>query len=125
MFKQIIYYLKNSFIKNGKLDWDGILYFVSMPIGFVSCIASIILGLKLYRNVENFHLSELKIPFLLMLMFAFKIPYVTDKPVALLSFSANSFGWFISFLIFILVFMKSKEVKRKNNHLSLLNNSSS
>lgn len=118
MFQIVYNHIIQSFLKDGKLDWGAVSYSLSMPIGLISCFASISLGISLLKNVQGFHLSDMKIPFLLMLMFACKIPYVIDKPVALVSFSLNSLGWLIAFLIFVIVYFKSKKINNLSEYSS-------
>lgn len=114
-----LHVLKNEIVISGKFNWNSLSYLLSAPIGLLACYTSIKLGIKLLKNPSNFHRANLKISFFLALVFVLKIPYVVDKPVALLSFVLNFIGWFISFLILLVVYEKHKKLETsKKNHIS-------
>lgn len=104
--------IKNNIIVNGKPQISGILYLLSMPIGLMACYSSITLGLKLLKTPNHFHMANVWIALLSALVFGLKIPYVVDKPIALISFALNCIGWGIATIIMLLALKKHEKYEK-------------
>ena len=85
-----------------------LIYILATPIGLMACYSSIKLGLSVLDNSTEFHMANFWIALSNTLVFGFKMPYSTDKPIAFIAFILNFFGWLIALIILILAYLKHK-----------------
>ena len=93
--------IKNDIIVNGKLNISALIYILATPIGLMACYSSIKIGLSILDNSTEFHMANLWIALSNTLVFGFKMPYTTDKPIAFTAFILNFIGWLIALIILI------------------------
>ena len=95
----LIQTIKNDLIINGEPNWPSILYALATPIGILACAASMRLGYNLIQDPSKFHMANYWIALTSTFVFACKIPYALNKPLALMAFVINLIGWFIASII--------------------------
>ena len=99
------------------IHFSSILYIIATPIGIMAGYSSMKLGLSNIKDPSQFHMNNFWIAFTSALIFACKIPYAYNKPLALTAFVCNLLIWFIACVIFTIAL--KKYITYKNN-LTLL-----
>lgn len=98
--------VKDDIIKNGIINWPGILFTISEPIAFVSIFIALKHSFESIVNPKLFSVSNLHISFFLALAFMLKIRYMWNKPLARILVLCNSVGWLVVTILYSMAYKK-------------------
>jgi hypothetical protein len=101
---------RDILLPNGSVNIAGLMYILAIPITLIGIITYIQTAEIAMKNPLKFHIHDLIFTILMTGLMLCKIPYFSDKPIALMQFIIFALLWGIAMVILSIAF--NEQIKK-------------
>ena len=106
--------IKNELFSNNKINWYGVLFFISEPLSLVAAYFLLQRGINCLINPDTFVITTFYAVIFTSLGYVLRLPYMWDKPIALFFLFLNIIVWIVVLGIWINAYFSYNKFKKNS-----------